>query len=192
MAGGISDSGLAPPLREPFVAARSNIEQVGLAGVPLTVERERAAQLGITVGDYSFAAAGPLHVYEQLQLSQAAVAVRFGISAVWSRDGFHLRSMINRSAAQVGISVVADPSLIPALAGTVVAAPVSLSGIASTISNISGDAAAGLGLGWNLLGSQAWQWERGVWIPPNRTLLFNTNVVNTAHFVLLELSQPRA
>ena len=188
----MSDRGALPPLRDPLAAARSNIEQVGLAGVPLNVERERELQAGLTLADYSYAAAGPFHVYEQYQLAVNAVVARFGICAMWSRDGFHLRSMINRSTNQVGISFFADPSLIPALAGTSVATAQSFSGITSSITNLSGDAAAGLGLNWNLLGSQAYQWERGVWIPPNRVLALNTNVANTNIFVLLEVSQARA
>ena len=181
-----------PPLREGFVAARSNFEQPGLAGVPLGVEREAPAQLGITVGDYSFAAVGPLHVYEKLSLNVNAVVARFGIAAIWSRDGFHLRSIMSRSVPQISIGALADPSLLPALAGTSVATPVSLTGVPSTITNLSGDAAAPVSFQWNLLQSQAWQWERGVWIPPSRVITIGHSNANTLLSVLLEVSQPRS
>jgi hypothetical protein len=188
----VSDlEGRLPLLRQAFNPGRAQFEQPGQAGNPLELEREYRAQLGITIADYSLLAQGPLHPREHYNVSLVAVLARFSNAYFWSRDGFYLHSIVNRSVPQLSMNYLADPSLIPALAGTSVAAASSITGVGSTVANISGDAAAGGGFAFNLLASQTYQPAPIQWIPPNRVLVLGVNVANTATNVLLEVSQPR-
>jgi len=180
-----------PPLRQAFRPARSQFEQPGQGGFPLGLERERLVSLGIQVGDYSLLAEGPLHPREHYSVFLAAVVARFSNAYFWSRDGFYLHSVINRSVPQLSLNFLTDASQIPALAGTSVVPPSSITGVLSTVANIGGDAAAGGGFAWNLLAGQEYEPNPLIWIPANRVLVLGVNVANTATNVLLEVSQPR-
>jgi hypothetical protein len=188
----VSDlEGRLPLLRQAFNPGRAQFEQPGQGGNPLELEREYRAQLGITIADYSLLAQGPLHPREHYNVSTGPVVARFSNAYFWSRDGFYLHTIINRSVPQLSMNFLADPSLIPALAGTGVAAASSITGVVSTVANIFGDAAAGGGFAFNLVQAEKYQPDPIQWLPPNRVLVLGVNVANTALNVLLEVSQPR-
>lgn len=180
-----------PLLRQSFNPGRSQFEQPGQGACPLELAREGQAQLGITIADYSLLAQGPMHPRDQYSGGVNAVVARFGASFWWSRDGFYLHTIINRSGVQMSINFLPGPASIPALAGSNVIVPESITGVPSTITTIQGDAAAGLGFNFNLTAQQVYQPAPLIWIPPNRVLVVNVNVANTALFCLLEASQPR-
>lgn len=180
-----------PPLRQAFRPGRSQFEQPGQGGAPLELRREDLVQLGITVGDYALLAEGPIHPREQYALFLGAVVARFSVAYFWSRDGFYVHDLVNRSAVQLSMNYLADPSLVPALAGTSVAVASSITGVTSSITNISGDQAAAAGFAWNLQGGEHYAPNPIAWIPANRVLVLGVNVANTAVNLLLEVSQPR-
>jgi hypothetical protein len=77
-----------------------------------------------------------------------------------------------------------------ALANVVAQTPQSVTGLPSSITCTVGDAAAGIGLVFNLVAAESWQPVEPLWVPPGRTLMFNCNVAATAITVLAETSQP--
>jgi hypothetical protein len=180
-----------PLLRQSFNPGRAQFEQPGQGGNPLELERDFRAQLGITLADYSLLAQGPLHPREQYSFGVNAVVARFGVMALWSRDGFYLHTLINRSAVQISMNFLAGPGSLPALAGASSPVPESITGVTSTVTTTQGDSATATGFNFNLTSQQEYKPNPLIWVPANRVLAIDCNVVNTAIFALLEVSQPR-
>jgi len=107
-----------PPLRRSYEPGRRNFEQPGQAGFPLELERQTAAQLGITVADVSAMAPGLDRGYEVARQFSAAVLAQFSCFSITCPDGFFVEYLRSTAAAALLLTVTNAAPAFATLAGT--------------------------------------------------------------------------
>lgn len=177
------------PLKEPFAAGRSAIEQPGLAGTPLEISRERPLQLGVQLANYErYSAGSQLVVHELIAGGFGPVVARVAAFQADSRDGFRILRVTNRSAGvlQLGIRTARLTFAVP-----IAASVESLTGVTSSIAATVGDAAAGFASTFFYTVAAGQELVCDWWIPPNRTFIAQADVVNVAISCQIEATQAR-
>lgn len=187
----MSDRERLPPLRDALVAGRSAVEQVGLAGVPLSLERELRAQFGIELANHSKFATGPVAGHVAGAGANGPVVARRSVVQVGSRDGCRIIRVSNQGAVAMQLGVVVNPL---ALTVAIACELQNITGATHSIAATTGDTAPGgfpVTFGFYVTIPPATGQDLDWWLPPNRYLVMQADADNAVVNASFEATQAR-